>query len=145
MLRNVSLRLARDRRARALVRPRPRRLACGPLVRAPGALARVPCARVPTRRPERRRTQSPAGRARRDPAACWLPRPIGQSRSAGCCARTSTLPAGTGVARPAVAEQGTRGNEAAVPHPEPRKPLQAEQHAGVSERVRLNPVQVEEL
>src|SRR3984893_1277563 len=38
-----------------------------------------------------------------------------------------------------------QGNEAAGPHQEPRKPLQAEQHAGVSERVRLNPVQVEEL
>src|SRR3984957_20357287 len=38
-----------------------------------------------------------------------------------------------------------QGNEAARPHQEPRKPLQAQQHAGVSERVRLNPVQVEEL
>src|SRR3984885_797603 len=66
----------------------------------------------------------------------------GQSRSAGCCTRTSTLPAGAG--RPA-----EREGPAATRRPGRTrmrgKPLQAKQHAGVSKRVRLYPVQVEEL
>src|SRR3984885_1304803 len=48
----------------------------------------------------------------------------GQSRSAGCCARPSTLPAGTGAGRPSVAVAGrTSANKAVTPHQDARKTL----------------------
>jgi hypothetical protein len=78
MLQNV-----RFRHARGPSRARNSRF---PLGGALGALAPVPCARVPTRRRERRHRQSPAARGRRDPAT-WkalYPPPGGVRMAAGC-------------------------------------------------------------